>query len=283
MFVDMTLQQAQQQLKEQLTTIYDSREAGNIADWVMENLTGWSKVDRLMHKQDELSNVQLLEKYTQELLTHKPVQYVLHESWFCGLKLYVDESVLIPRPETEELVEWISKEAKGKIILDVGTGSGCIPVALKKQLPQTVVYACDVSAKALQVAMKNASLHNTIINFVQLDFLHPSSWSMLPRVDILVSNPPYIPLKDKDSMNPNVVDHEPHIALFVQDNDPLIFYNAIADFAKFNLLPGGCIFVEIHEELAKAVEELFSNKGFSQTVIRKDMQGKERMVRAVMP
>ena len=249
----MTLREAQQSLKDRLAVIYDSREAATIADWVMEHLTGWQKVDRVIHKETILpkEKIQQLENYTQQLVAHRPVQYVLHEAWFCGLKLYVDEAVLIPRPETEELVEWIAAEANGKTILDVGTGSGCIPVALKKKFPRTVVYACDVSEKALQVAMRNATEHYALINFSQVDFLHGPSRSILPPVDILVSNPPYIPLKDKPDMRQNVVQYEPHIALFVQDNDPLIFYNALADFAQTHLTKGGSIFVEIHRSIRR--------------------------------
>jgi release factor glutamine methyltransferase len=282
MFAVMTLREAQENLKDRLAAIYDSREAITIADWVMEHLTGWQKVDRVIHKETILSKekIQQLENYTQQLIAHKPVQYVLNEAWFSGLKLYVDEAVLIPRPETEELVEWIATAANGKTILDVGTGSGCIPVALKKKFPGTVIYACDVSEKALQVAMKNATEHHTLINFRQIDFLHGPSRLVLPQVDILVSNPPYIPLKDKSEMSQNVVQYEPHIALFVQDNDPLIFYNALADFAQTHLTTGGSIFVEIHEELAKPVNEVFSTKGFAHIETRKDMQGKERMIKA---
>lgn len=282
MFAVMTLREAQQHLKDRLAAVYDSREAGTITDWVMEHLTGWQKVDRVIHKESILSEekMQQLENYSQQLIAHKPVQYVLNEAWFFGLKLYVDEAVLIPRPETEELVEWIATEANGKTILDVGTGSGCIPVALKKKFPRTVIYACDVSEKALQVAMRNATEHNTLINFRQIDFLHHPSRSMLPQIDILVSNPPYIPLKDKQAMSANVVQYEPHIALFVQDDDPLIFYDALADFAQTHLAKEGSIFVEIHEELAKPVQELFSAKGFARVETKKDMQGKDRMIKA---
>lgn len=278
----MTVQAAQHHLMHQLSTIYDSREAANIADWVMENLTGFKKIDRLINKEASLNPQQLvlLEEYTGELLLHKPIQYVLHEAWFCGMKLYVDENVLIPRPETEELVEWIiADKPSARSILDVGTGSGCIPIALKKKLPKAEVYACDVSKPALELAMKNAREHDTLVNFLQIDFLHKNNWPALPKVDILVSNPPYIPLKDKAAMNRNVVQYEPHLALFVQDNDPLIFYAALAGFALSNLLPGGAIYAEIHEDLGNSVQELFSAKGFAHTELKKDMQGKNRMIR----
>jgi release factor glutamine methyltransferase len=275
----MTLQEAGQRLIQQLATIYDSREAANIADWVLEHLTGWKKSERIIHKQHvmEPGKELLLERYMQELLQHKPVQYVLHETWFCGMKLYVDENVLIPRPETEELVEWIVSEVKEGKVLDIGTGSGCIAIALKKKLPPLDVTGCDVSEQALAVASKNKQADVTLI---QADILDSQSWTSLPSPNVIVSNPPYIPLKDKNLMRDNVLQYEPHIALFVEDNDPLLFYRAIAAFAKKNLLPGGAIYVEIHEDLGSGVQEIFRANGFTRTVIRKDMQGKDRMVKA---
>lgn len=275
----MTLQAAAYQLTQQLSTIYESREAANIADWVLEHLTGWKKIDRLIHKDEELANKKqlLLERYTQELLQHKPVQYVLNEAWFCGMHFFVNEHVLIPRPETEELVEWITRSSQPKTLLDVGTGSGCIPISIKKKLPGVETYACDISTKALEVAKQNALAQNTNIHFLHIDFLDKKAREDLPQVDTLVSNPPYIPQKDKDTMLPNVLQYEPHLALFVEDNDPLIFYRALAEFGQTHLLPGGSIFVEIHEDLANAVKELFNAFNVE---IKKDMQGKERMIRA---
>jgi release factor glutamine methyltransferase len=300
----MTFYEAQQQLQTALLELYDNREAANIADWVMEQVTGLRKIDRIMHKQSPLADekVARLQAYTRELLTHKPVQYVLHEAWFCGMPFYVDENVLIPRPETEELVDWIvsdiaRKEAEtgskkyeaGKTatpdsyfrILDIGTGSGCIPVSLKKKIPQAEIYACDVSEGALAVAARNAATQQTAINFLQVDFLDTESWSALPEVDIIVSNPPYIPQRDKQTMLQNVLAYEPHLALFVPDNDALVFYEAIASFAQRTLPEHGCVFVEIHEDLGTQTKALFESKGFS-AEIKKDFQGKDRMVKAVL-
>ena len=318
----MTIQQAQQQLKVQLQSIYDAREAGNISNWVMEHVTGLERVDRLLRQYDPLTPVQeaVLNRYTTALLDHVPVQYVLHEAWFYGLKLYVDEQVLIPRPETEELVHWIvTDQDLGAIrsrftnfdiipltadrvlpttdflptpahvkefhfpevrILDVGTGSGCIPITLKKQLPSAIVYACDVSPGALEVARKNGITHETAVEWLQVDFLRPYDWDLLPRVEVIVSNPPYIPLKDKATMQENVLRYEPHLALFVENDDPLLFYRHLAMFAQQKLLPCGSIYAEIHEDLGPATEALFREYGFADTVIRKDMQGKDRMIRA---
>jgi release factor glutamine methyltransferase len=278
----MTVHEAQQQLLTSLYELYDNREAATIADWVMEHVTGIRKIDRIMHKESPLSpdRVALLEQYTRELLTHKPVQYVLHEAWFCGMPFYVDENVLIPRPETEELVEWVVAEAASKkSILDIGTGSGCIPISLKKKLPQAKVYSCDVSQQALFVAAKNAAAQNITIHFIQSDFLNADTWPRLPAVDIIVSNPPYIPHHNQHSMLPNVLAYEPHLALFVPNEDPLVFYDAIARFAQQHLLPGGSIFCEIHEDLGEQTLKLFQSKGFAAEV-KKDLQGKDRMVKA---
>jgi release factor glutamine methyltransferase len=306
----MTMHEAQQHLQTSLYQLYENREAATIADWVMEHVTGKRKIDRIMHKQSLLSPDRLaqLQQFTQELLTHKPVQYVLHEAWFCGMPFYVDENVLIPRPETEELVQWVVEEAGSKkyeerntkaeaggqqseessylvpptsylSILDIGTGSGCIPIALKKKLPQATVYACDVSAGALSVAAKNAATQQTAVQFLSADFLDVSTWPGLPAVDIIVSNPPYIPTHNQSSMLQNVLAYEPHLALFVPNEDPLLFYDAIARFAQLKLLPGGAIFVEIHEDLGAQTKTLFESKGFVAEV-KKDFQGKDRMVKA---
>ncbi len=300
--LQVTIQAATQQLLFQLYHLYEEREAAAIADLVMEHITEWQKIDRIINKHIPLPlpGIALLKKYTDELLTHKPVQYVLNEAWFSGMKLYVDENVLIPRPETEELVEWVVEEiqsAKYEVqngdtenfvsrtshfahILDVGTGSGCIPIALKKKFPGVSVFSCDLSEEALAIARRNAESNDTDIHFLHLDFLNAAHRKRLPSFDLIVSNPPYIPLQDKETMPPNVVGFEPHLALFVNDKHPMVFYEAIADFAKEKLTVGGKVFVEIHEELSSHVKELFSFKGFSGIEIKNDMQGKARMLKA---
>lgn len=300
----MTIHEAQQQLLFQLHHIYDNREAAAITDLVMGNITEWKKIDRVINKNTQLSlpKMGLLKKYTEELLSHKPVQYVLHEAWFAGMKFYVDENVLIPRPETEELVDWIVEEVKSQesgvggrmteelftihhsplTILDIGTGSGCIPVALKKKILNAEIYSCDVSEGALNVAKRNAVNNNTDIHFMHVDFLNQKQRYSLPSFDFIVSNPPYIPVKDKQSMMRNVTDYEPHLALFVENDDPLVFYKAIAGFAKERLSANGKIFLEMHGEQSYNVKELFSLNGFSGIEIKKDMQNKERMLKATM-
>lgn len=286
----MDLQQAQRQLTTQLSPLYGGREAAIIADWVMEDLTGQKRIDRLVSSAEPLSTplLQQYEKYRDELLALRPVQYVLHESWFCGMKFYVDERVLIPRPETEELVEWIAESiapkplATGPGILDVGTGSGCIAISLAKKFPGLDVYACDISPDALDVARHNASAlgANKNIHFYALDFLDSNQWVNLPAIRWLVSNPPYIPLKEKSGMAAYVTTAEPSLALFVADDDPLIFYRSLGNFARQRLAGGGQLFVEIHEDMSDMVEDLFRTIGAKEVMAKKDLQGKDRMVKA---
>jgi release factor glutamine methyltransferase len=282
----MTIHDAGRRLLFQLYEIYDNREAANIADLVMENVTGWSRIDRVVNRDVKISEpmFKLLERYADELLTRRPVQYVLNESHFLGMKMYVDENVLIPRPETEELVQWMVNELKKnndcKTILDVGTGSGCIAIAVKKNIENAQVYGMDVSEGALRVAQRNASQNGADVQFILSDILDEKSWDALPRFDAIVSNPPYIPLHDKEKMSDNVVSYEPHIALFVPDSDATLFYDAIARFGQEKLEPAGKIFVELHEELSEAVRQVFARHGFKSIEIKKDMQGKNRMLRA---
>jgi release factor glutamine methyltransferase len=285
----MTIQEATQYVKSELASVYDAREAGNITELVMENITRLKKIDRIFNKNKPLTkeNEFLLESYVKQLLAHRPVQYVLNECWFAGMKLFVNEHVLIPRPETEELADWVATETaevsfkgNGITLIDIGTGSGCLAIALKKMLPEVTVFACDISEPSLEVARRNAAENLAVVNFEQGDFLDDSAWNRLPVADIIVSNPPYIPLHNRETMHENVLGYEPHHALFVPDNEPLLFYKAIATFAKTQLSPQGSIYVEIHEDLASAVLDLFSNKGFAFLQLRKDLQGKDRMIRA---
>ena len=281
----MTMQEATYFLLNKLCTIYDKSEASQITDWVMEQLTGSKKAERMVYKNEIITIEEelLLHQYSERLLQHEPVQYVLNESWFGNMKFYVDKNVLIPRPETEELVEWIISNCKFPVdelkILDIGSGSGCIPISLKKRIRKAEVWSFDISEGALTVAQKNAGDLGQEVNFIQLDFLDQHSWKKLPKFDIIVSNPPYIPEKDKQTMQPNVLEYEPATALFVPDNDALIFYKAIAEFGKTHLEKSGSVFMEIHESLGKEVAELFQQASYS-TEIKKDMQEKDRMIKA---
>ena len=283
LYLPMTLQEAGFFLLNQLRTVYEEGEASAIGDWVMESLTGSDKTERMIYKNNPITTEEeeQLRGYAAKLLQHTPVQYVLNESWFCGLKFYVDKNVLIPRPETEELVEWVISNCRFPIdtlsILDIGTGSGCIPISLKRRLRKARVTALDISEGALTVAKRNAAKMGAEVEFIQLDILDPVSWTDLEPADIIISNPPYIPENNKASMHPNVLAFEPHTALFVPDQDALLFYKAIIELAKTKLNPEGLLFFEIHEDLGREVTELLSIEGFA-SEIKKDMQGKDRMV-----
>jgi len=286
----MTVQQATKELAKELSTIYDERESSAITDWVMEYLTGWKRLERIINKNELLSeyDADQLKEITKELLAHKPVQYILHQAWFHKMRLYVDEHVLIPRPETEELVEWVIKEADeiqarvgGRRIraLDVGTGSGCIAIALKKERPELEVHACDISKAALEVAKKNALHEDTKIEFHEIDFLDANDRNSLPLFDLIISNPPYISEQEKSIIDKHVVEYEPHLALFVPENDSLIFYEQIASFGEIQLQGGGYVLMEIHYTKANAVKQLFKQHGY-ETELKKDMHGNDRMIAA---
>ncbi|MEO9020604.1 MAG: peptide chain release factor N(5)-glutamine methyltransferase [Ginsengibacter sp.] len=286
----MTTIQAHNDFAKELKTLYEDREAENITDWVFENITGLKRWEiRNSPNEIEDSTAGQLKKYLYELLQHKPVQYVLNEAWFYKRKFYVNENVLIPRPETEELVEWIVSDVRSTKsneqsnnnfkIIDIGTGSGCIPVSIKKELPDTTVTAIDVSENALKVAKKNAEELNAAIDFIQINFLIETEWDRLGPFDIMVSNPPYIPVKEKETLSKNVTDFEPGIALFVENNNPFIFYEKIVTFAGSHLKKNGKIYVEVNEEYANEIKNIFEKRGFI-SKLKKDMYGKERMVKS---
>lgn len=284
----MSIQEAYKKLLFQLSGLYDSREAANIADMVMEHITGYQKTNRIIHKNIPLDIQQQaqLQKCNEELLQHKPVQYVLQEAWFYGMKFFVNESVLIPRPETEELIDWITSEINNKnipvhTVLDIGSGSGCIPIALKKKNPGISISSMDISNDALVVAKKNANDLDAEINFFEFDFLNESRWVEFSTFDFIVSNPPYIKQSESKDMRKNVTDFEPHIALFVPDSDPLIFYKKLAAFGKKHLVEDGKIFAEINENSGKEVTDLFTNENY-RVELKKDIHGKDRMLKAVL-
>ena len=283
MFVFMTIKELYRNYLLKLQKIYSLSEATTITDMLFEKLASVTRTGMIKNPamQPGSSVIKQLDQHFEQLLLHKPVQYVLGEAWFYHLKFKVNEHVLIPRPETEELVEQLIKDRKSKLtdpaILDIGTGSGCIPVAIKKHLPAAVMLAIDVSEKALLLAKENAALHNAHISFLLLDFLNEKNWDSLPLLDIIISNPPYIPFSEKEKLDKNVTAYEPHLALFVPDGSPLVFYQKIAAFGRMKLKPKGTIYLETHEELAKEVAGLFM-KDYQTVMIKKDMYGKERMV-----
>ncbi|MHA4847570.1 peptide chain release factor N(5)-glutamine methyltransferase [Flavitalea antarctica] len=280
----MNLQEAINFLKTALSGIYDSREAATISDWVLEKITSLSRIDRLMYKDRTLtaSQEEQLHSYVGMLNAHQPVQYVLEEAHFYGLKFYVDENVLIPRPETEELVQWILEDAATRAlsVLDIGTGSGCIAITLKSKNPQLSVDACDLSQGAISVALKNATNNRVSVKFFRCDILDADISSMLPVYDIIVSNPPYIPESGKQSMSPNVLNYEPHAALFTPRDDPFVFYRAIGQTGKTKLSGGGKLYFEIHEEGANEVIAILEALGYENIVLKNDLFGRPRMIRA---
>jgi release factor glutamine methyltransferase len=282
----MTFEAAQRSLATALDGLYENREAATIAGMVMEFITGKSKMDRWLQKNELLSieDLKRLEKYSKELLKGKPVQYVLGEAWFAGMCLAVNEHTLIPRPETEELVNLCANWATtNKIhhtplqILEVGTGSGCIAIALLKKLPNAQITAVDISNEAIKVASANAIANNTAITFITLDFLDETTWLGLGSYDIIISNPPYIADNEKESMAGHVLDFEPHTALFVTNNNPLIFYTALANFGKKYLDKDGAVFVEINQALGLQTQDVFEQNNYN-TLLKKDLFDNDRMI-----
>ena len=266
----------------QLQSIYDEQESTNIAALIFEKITGVRNAEKI-NPTKKLNSIHLdqLQNFTSQLLKNKPVQYVINESWFDGMQLVLNESVLIPRPETEELVDWIKKSySKNAVlqIIEIGTGSGCIALALKKHFTNASIIAIDISEKALQVAQENASIQKLEIQFLQIDFL--KGFESKKQFIIIVSNPPYIKLCEQNSILPHILQYEPREALFVQDDNALIFYEKIALFGKDYLMKDGNIFVELNEALAFETKLLFENYHYKNAEIKKDMQEKNRMLKA---
>jgi len=268
--------------KHALARLYDANEIEALTLLVVSEICGLSKAKIKAFPETEIAQTQYekLNATLTRLKTGEPIQYILGHTEFYGLPFKVNPSVLIPRPETEELVEWALAVGSGQLavgsILDIGTGSGCIAISLKKNLPDAQVSAIDISTQALATAKQNAELNEVEINFIEGDILNIKS--EIPKSGIIISNPPYVTLKDKKQMHTNVNDFEPHTALFVPDNDPLIFYKAIADFALKNLSENGKLFFEINESLGNETVELLKGKGFKNIDLRKDMSGRDRMV-----
>lgn len=271
-----------------LGELYDNEEIQNFYFLSCEHIEGLSRAQVQLNKKIILEEKKLQKFYSivSQLQQQKPIQYIFGETEFYGLKFLVNENVLIPRQETEELVHWLIQDYKNKSqvqILDIGTGSGCIPISLAHFLPQAKLQALDVSESALQLAAKNATLNNTPVLFHQFDILSnkfPESFDTV-LFDCIVSNPPYIRTSEAELMHRNVLHFEPHLALFVTDEKPLLFYEAIANFAQYYLKKGGAIYFEINEALGKEVVTLLENKAFKDIVLKKDLNGKDRMVKAI--
>lgn len=257
---------------------YDDMEARQIAEMITLDKGGISRNELLVEPNAEI-DIPDLDDIIARLRSWTPVQYILGSADFMGLQLIVDSSVLIPRPETEELVYWVAEEApRGATILDVGTGSGCIAIALSREVADTRVYGIDISSEALAIARCNGERLAPSVQFIEGDALGSFDKLFDHPFDAIVSNPPYIPAADKALMCPNVVDYEPHSALFVPDADPLCFYRAIACTARRMLSSSGRLYFEIYETLAEEMVAMLSNAGYTDIAIREDFRGKPRMI-----
>jgi len=272
-------------LKE-LSEIYQPKESAVFLDLIFEEYFGLSRVERVLNPEKRVTESEMLKIHFAigELKKQMPIQYILEKAEFYGLLFYVDENVLIPRPETEELVEWVLEicgQEANLNVLDIGTGSGCIAISIKKNLLSGKVWVMDVSPLALEVAKRNAVSNDVEIHFLQQDILESKASENLPQFDVIVSNPPYVRNSEKLLMQKNVLDYEPAFALFVEDNDPLKFYRAIAGFSADHLKQGGSLFLEINEALADETAALLQSKGFSDIIVKKDIYDKDRMIKAV--
>jgi len=263
-----------------LAPLYDAAEAESFFYLLLEALRQMKRIDLALEPATEFSEseIEAWNAIIEKLKTFIPIQYIIGVTHFYGLELEVNPDVLIPRPETEELVEWILSvnENKKLKILDIGTGSGCIAIALAKNLPQAQVYAIDVSKNALAIAKRNTKRNNVQVNFIEKNILETDDLEQ--TFDIIVSNPPYVRNLEKEEIKKNVLDHEPHLALFVDDHDALLFYRKIADLALKNLVPNGQLYFEINQYLGKETMDLLEQKGFSQLELRADIYGNNRMV-----
>lgn len=278
------MQKAIHHIQSELQRLYPETEIKSFSYLIIEKLTGFSRTEVIVNKNTIFSQEQRheIEIFIKELKRFVPIQYILGETEFYGLPFNVNESVLIPRPETEELVDWICKENDRTAllqILDIGTGSGCIAISLKHEFRKSTVDAFDISQKALETAQSNAGRNKVKVNFSQVDILNAPDIDK--KWDIIVSNPPYVTELEKDAMLPNVLEHEPHLALFVPDNDPLLFYRKIALFATRHLQPGGKLYFEINRQAGNVCLDLLTQMGYRNPELRTDISGNDRMVRAV--
>ena len=278
----MTVNELYRSFLKELSDSHDVHEAATITSMIFEYVSGINKY-ALIKTPDAIlptEQINLIHESLAALKKNKPVQYITGEAWFYEIKLKVSPAVLIPRPETEELVAVVIDALKNKSgiqLIDIGTGSGCIAIAIKKNVPDVSVTAIDVSFEALIIAKQNALAQKTAIRFIQNDFLSKENQDDLGEYDIIVSNPPYIPQAEEKRMDKNVTEYEPHLALFVDDTRPLIFYERISDFSNKYLKNNGMIFLETHENFAGKVAALFDSGAF-RSEIKKDISGKKRMI-----
>ncbi|MDO6801865.1 peptide chain release factor N(5)-glutamine methyltransferase [Wenyingzhuangia sp. 1_MG-2023] len=279
----MTLLSFKQHLYVTLKDHYPTTELDSFFRILLEDVLKLSKIDVALNPQQEISKIEQLQlqNIIDGLMTQQPIQHLIGFTEFMDLKFIVNPNVLIPRPETEELIQWIVADSISKNnidILDIGTGTGCIPILLKHQLKQATVQTIDVSKKAIETAKENANINKVAIEFIHQDILKTEKLSKY--YDVIVSNPPYVRNLEKKEMQQNVLAHEPHLALFIADEDPLIFYRKIAQLAKQALKPNGALYYEINQYLGKETVVLLKDIGFKHVTLQKDIFGNDRMIKA---
>src|SRR6218665_199947 len=277
----MTVKNYKEIFKNELLSIYDEQEIDSFFYIILEKIHNLKRIDLALNPETIMdgSDLKQWKSIVSDLKVEKPIQYILGETEFYGLRLEVNENTLIPRPETEELVELIIKE-EGKVkILDIGTGSGCIAISLAKNLPNAEVFAIDVSEKALITAKRNAEINAVKVTFWMKNILETEDLEQ--QFDVIVSNPPYVRNLEKAEIKPNVLEYEPHLALFVEDDDALLFYRKIAQLAKKNLNPEGKLYFEINQYLGKETVQLLEDLGFGAVELIQDIYGNDRMISAI--
>lgn len=283
----MTLKEYRSYFKSKLKDLYPEEEIGSFFYMLTEKFLKLKRVEVALALERTLTTeeISFFENALQQLKKEVPIQYIMGETEFFGLPFKVNPSVLIPRPETEELVDWIIKDYEENdqtlTILDIGTGSGCIAISLAGRLPCSIVKAMDISAKAIQVAEENADLNQVAVAFIEEDVL--SLERLDTTYDIIVSNPPYVTVSEKEKMESNVLLYEPENALFVSDEEPLLFYTKIAELARTSLNPSGSLYFEINEGYGDKVVKMLAEKGFENIVLKKDFFGKDRMIKGSKP
>lgn len=269
---------------QQLFKFYDERETENLIFMLLEDFAGVSKSELIINPEFTINESELLNIHfaVKDLKNYKPIQYILGKTEFYGIPILVNSNVLIPRPETEELIDWVKNDVKKNdnlSALDIGTGSGCIAIALKMTLPDLNIQAIDMSMGAIEMAEQNAKMNQTDITFSQINFLNRNEWKNLGQYNIIISNPPYVRNSEKAQMKKNVLNYEPENALFVDENDPLVFYKAIAEFAKSNLKTGGSLYCEINQYLGENTVEMFESYGFKEIQLKKDFKENNRFIK----
>ncbi|MEG1903497.1 MAG: peptide chain release factor N(5)-glutamine methyltransferase [Bacteroidales bacterium] len=281
------MKQTLEHIRSELRDLYPPEEVEQFIAILFRQVCHYSRADIIIHKNSKLSESLALEirRFTQRLKAYEPIQYVLGSAPFLDYEFHVRPGVLIPRPETEELIELIGREnlKTGLQVLDIGTGSGCIAVSLALRLPEAKVTAFDISDDALAIARENATLNNAQVNFRQTDILNYDPTPEKALFDIIVSNPPYVCESEKEEMTDNVLKYEPHLALFVPDTDPLLFYRQIARHALTLLRPEGKLYYEINARFGRETKEMLEQLGYRDVVIIQDIHRKERMIRAIRP